>query len=548
MPEMVLKIRSKNTLPNKSNSIGIPSLAMKLRRLVSLCFVLFLGLTTWGATKIDRDLDLKQEEWLPIFVRMNNQLINSAGDYEKHCDQRSHLSRTQNQEEILKILQKKSRKSWRIIRQTIEAQEQKGAIRNLRRFWIVNGFSCLAQRSVIRMLSNHPEVSFIYLDRFTKPLRKVVPMDEVRKTRMQNVLNIWNEKKQRICTKIPWNVHEIGAVRSWNEENATGRGVLVAVIDSGILPSPPLIHALAKNPKEELNNRDDDGNGLIDDLFGYDFSLNTGYILDSLKTISHGSSCSGIIAGRASQGGWQTGIAPDSKLILIKGSFNLSAMEYLLLQGADIVSMSYMIVGHELGEMRGLFRNAFEHLSLAGVVAVGGAGNYGPHSRRAMVVGKQIGLPKDIPCVLAVGGVDKKRVQVSFSSEGPCFWEGVRFYSDYPQGKPLMKPDLTAFPTGYPVWNLLGSDQIRRDWKEVSKDEGASLVIGPAGNSFSGPHAAGVIALILSINPELNPWQVSKILHQTAIDLGEEGQDYKFGSGLIDALSAVRAAKKVELN
>ena len=112
----------------------------------------------------------------------------------------------------------------------------------------------------------------------------------------------------------------------------------------------------------------------------------------------------------------------------------------------------------------------------------------------------------------------------------------------------MIKPDLTAFSTGYPVWNLLGSDQIRRDWKEVSKDEGASLVIGPAGNSFSGPHAAGVIALILSINSELNPWQVSKILHQTAIDLGEAGQDYKFGSGLIDALSAVRAAQKIELN
>jgi hypothetical protein len=46
--------------------------------------------------------------------------------------------------------------------------------------------------------------------------------------------------------------------------------------------------------------------------------------------------------------------------------------------GADIVSMSFMIVNRDLGQIRGLFRNAFEHLSLGGVLAVGGAGNYGP--------------------------------------------------------------------------------------------------------------------------------------------------------------------------
>ena len=121
--------------------------------------------------------------------------------------------------------------------------------------------------------------------------------------------------------------------------------------------------------------------------------------------MSHGSSCAGIIAGRPSAKGWQTGIAPDSRLLILKGGFDLRSMEYLLLNGADLVSMSYMIVGRDLGQIRGLFRNAFEHLSLGGVLAVGGAGNYGPKSRRAMPAGKQIGLPKDIPCVLAIAGV-----------------------------------------------------------------------------------------------------------------------------------------------
>ena len=40
--------------------------------------------------------------------------------------------------------------------------------------------------------------------------------------------------------------------------------------------------------------------------------------------------------------------------------------------GLDIVSVSFMIVNRDLGQIRGLFRNAFEHLSLGGVFAVGG--------------------------------------------------------------------------------------------------------------------------------------------------------------------------------
>ena len=78
----------------------------------------------------------------------------------------------------------------------------------------------------------------------------------------------------------------------------------------------------------------------------------------------------------------------------------------------------------------------------------------------------------------------------------------------------------------------------------MEREEGGSLIIGPAGNSFSGPHAAGVAALMLSANSELNPWEVSGILRETATNLGSEGPDSKFGYGLIDALAAVREAKK----
>ena len=72
----------------------------------------------------------------------------------------------------------------------------------------------------------------------------------------------------------------------------------------------------------------------------------------------------------SSSQGWQTAIAPDSRILILK-VVSICEAEYLLLNGADLVSMSYMIVGRDLGQIRGLFRNAFEHLSLGGVLAVG---------------------------------------------------------------------------------------------------------------------------------------------------------------------------------
>ena len=508
------------------------------------CIGFLLVLQSVSASRLDVAIDLNNPDWIPVFVRMDKQLVNRSGDFERICIDRARFSRSQNRLEVSTILREQAIHSWKGIEKFITKSISRKQIREVNRFWIVNGFSCLAQSGAVQKLASRSDVSFVYFNRFFRPFRKSSPMSAKQLQAMHDMVDVRRRKSTRFSgsLRIPWNVREIGAQAAWKEENATGQGVKVAVIDTGIISTPSLIHALVKNPGEELNGLDDDGNRLIDDLFGYDFIAGNGNILDSASTTSHGSSCVGIIAGQPSMSGLQTAIAPDSRIMLLKGGFNLRSLEYLITNGADIVSMSFMIVNRDLGQIRGLFRNAFEHLSLCGVLAVGGAGNYGPKSRRAMPVGKQIGLPKDIPCVLAIAGVDRSRIKLPFSSEGPCYWEGVRFFSDYPKSNSLSKPDLTAFPSGYPVWNISGSHKIRNDWKEVEREEGGSLIIGPAGNSFSGPHAAGVAALMLSVNPKLNPWEVSGILRETASDLGVKGVDSKFGYGLIDALAAVRAA------
>ncbi len=510
------------------------------------CFVV----TCLAGSQLDEAIPLTGESFRPVFVRMEDQLFRKAGDHETFCKKHADRPRSQNRKEVTALLRKKADGSWKKVEELVTKLEKEGEVRGPRRFWIVNGFACLAKPAAIKKLAEHEAVSFVYLDRFARPTRAPRSLSSSQMTAMKALFESWQKKPADLNwkdAKIPWNLEGIKVPEAWRKEKAFGQGVTVAVIDSGILPTSSLAHALWKNPKETFNGKDDDGNGLVDDVFGYDFMSESGFVQETSRMLSHGSICAGIIAGRPSaKSKWLTGVAPKAELMLVKGSFDLRALEYLLLNDADLVSMSFMIVGRELGHVRGLYRNAFEHLSAAGVLSMGGAGNFaaGP---KALALGKQIGLPKDIPCVVAVAGTTKDRATVSFSSKGPCYWENVAFFSDYPKKKPLTKPDVTAFPTGYPMWTYPPNRQTKaRGWREISAEDGASLVVGPGGNSFSGPHGVGVAALVLSVNPEMNAWEVKELLERTAADLGPKGVDTQYGAGLLDALAAVRQAKKSE--
>ncbi|MBW1676218.1 MAG: S8 family serine peptidase [Deltaproteobacteria bacterium] len=63
-----------------------------------------------------------------------------------------------------------------------------------------------------------------------------------------------------------------------------------------------------------------------------------------------------------------------------------------------------------------------------------------------------------------------------------------------------------------------------------------------SGTSFSSPIVAAVAALVMSVNPALDPAQVDTILRESADDLGDEGDDIYYGSGRVNAAEAVLAA------
>lgn len=109
-----------------------------------------------------------------------------------------------------------------------------------------------------------------------------------------------------------WGVDFTRASELW-DQGIKGDGVVVAVIDSGIDANhSQLASQLFSNPNETLNGIDDDGNGYIDDVHGYDFTSNSGDLQD---TSGHGTHVAGIIAASHGSGDIK-GMAPNAKLLV----------------------------------------------------------------------------------------------------------------------------------------------------------------------------------------------------------------------------------------
>ena len=131
-----------------------------------------------GNEKIDPFDRSKKIGFHSFFVRMSDQLITRAGEYERLSVAYSENSRSENHQQVLTSLQKKARDSWELVSEKTSKLSEEGKVRNLKKFWIINGFSCLAINSAIEELAGHTEISYIYLDLFSKPIRRSSPLEK----------------------------------------------------------------------------------------------------------------------------------------------------------------------------------------------------------------------------------------------------------------------------------------------------------------------------------------------------------------------------------
>jgi len=337
-----------------------------------------------------------------------------------------------------------------------------------------------------------------------------------------------------ITMNYPWGISAIGAPDVWANFDIDGSGVLIAHIDTGVdYHHPDLAGHIWHNPGEIPGNRiDDDDNGLVDDVLGYDFALDTG---DPLDDVGHGTHTAGSIVGDGT-GGTATGVAPGATLMPLKVLSNgfgyesdcWAALEYALDMGADLVTMSlgWMACYHD--PTREIWRAAVDAITSAGVPVIVAAGNEGDDYQMPWYCPPPYNLrtPADVPSALSIGACDLAEKIGSFSAVGPCTWEGVSGYDDYPLPPGLPKPDLAAPGVGI-ISTTLGGGYSDPDWN---------------GTSMACPHVAGTVALMLSAAPQLTPEELRRILIASALDIEDPGFDVLSGAGLIDAFGAVQLA------
>jgi subtilisin family serine protease len=176
-----------------------------------------------------------------------------------------------------------------------------------------------------------------------------------------------------------WGLSVINAPQGWNAATGTGQTV-VAVIDTGVdLSHPDLKANLWTNPGEVAGNgRDDDANGYVDDVNGWDFAGNDNTPTDER---GHGTHVAGIIGAVGNNGVGGSGVAWKTRIMSLKifdangrGSTlgGAQAIDYAVRNGAKIINCSWGGSGADAA-----LDAAIARAQAAGVIVVTSAGNSG---------------------------------------------------------------------------------------------------------------------------------------------------------------------------
>lgn len=385
------------------------------------------------------------------------------------------------------------------------AERSQGGVRTMlqgrktgyRPLWIINALAVEAEPDLVRTLAAQPGVKEVRLN-------ETVRLPEVRPLQVGGTF---------------WNLEAVRAPELWSQ-NITGTGAIVAILDSGVDGSHPLLAPKWRGnpgdwfnpfPALECGQRqctlcEANGATPCDDVTG----LDTG----------HGTAVAGIVLG--GDGVTTTGVAPGAKWIAAKIFRDNDSTEFAIIHSAfqwaldpngdgnpsdapTVVNNSWGIE-NALNECFGEFRADVQALKAAGIGVVFAGGNGGPATSTSISPGN---YPEDF----AVGALEPDLGLALFSARGPSACTG----GIYPGAAAPGVEIHTTFP-GAPGNNTLAVF---------------------SGTSFSAPHLAGILALLRQASPAPMA-QLEEAVALSATDLGPQGPDNGFGNGMVDALAALR--------
>lgn len=223
------------------------------------------------------------------------------------------------------------------------------------------------------------------------------------------------------------------------------------------------------------------------------------------------------------------------------------AMLDVAARGYEVINMSlggYIVRGKDGSAAWTAWNRVANYVTRQGVTIVASSGN-----AAFDLNGPVDHIPSDVTGVISVGATGIRPNPVF---PQPGFYDVRASYSNYGSSVTLSAPggDLGPEGTTYPfpaVYYLIYSDYVflpGSDYYIPGCEKTASCLVGYAwagGTSMASPHVAGAAGLVKDVNPMFNPQQVTKVLKQTAENLGDRQQ---FGHGMLDVYEAVKKADK----
>lgn len=402
---------------------------------------------------------------------------------------------------LVQTLQATAERSQADVKAMLNALQAQQRVARYTSYWVFNGLAVEGDLSAAVALAQRPDVASLRANR----VHRLAPQPSGVTLEVERL--------------IDWNLTHIGADQVWDGLGVTGRGVVVANLDSGVDWTHPALRAAYRgyNASDPASSSHD--HNWFDPTRTYPASPGPNRANISAWS-DHGTHTMGTIVGSDAATGRVTGVAPGAKWIAVKvfndrgeatdewihAGFQWCLAPTNLAGGNPNPALAPDIVSNSWGDDNGAdltFQRDFEAWQAAGIVSVWAAGNAGPSAGT-------INAPGSLAAALAVGATQSNDVVASFSSRGPSPW-GV------------IKPDVVA--PGVGIYSTLAGGGYAGGWN---------------GTSMATPHVAGLAALLIEASARsLSLDGLYHAITSTTVELGAPGSDNTYGYGRIDAYQAV---------
>ncbi len=305
-----------------------------------------------------------------------------------------------------------------------------------------------------------------------------------------------------------YGLDQINAIAAYDNE-ATGEGITVAVIDSGI---------------------DVDNSQILANIHPDSTNIVTGQKSDLNDIAGHGTGVAGVIAAIRNPSNTTNvnthGVAFDAQIMAINAasvgscesedgcsffdSDIAAAIDYARIRDVKIVNIS--LGGDDFNSP--VLVNAYRRAVEAGMILILAAGN-----RDEVDTELDMAQPENSAAVAWADWANGQIILAGGVDETSAFWDGSHRAGEIAKN----------------VFLVAGAEDILSIGIDDNGDEAFFLW---SGTSFAAPHISGAAALLMQAFPNLDGKQVADLLFSTATDLGAAGPDIIFGSGLINIEAA----------